>query len=398
MIKLRIRPLNDKRGMALAIAVLVLLVISMLATVLMVSINVESKITSHGLRETRALDYAEAGVGEAQARIANLDISLDGNPRAVAQIFNTPPGSVPGLGGDSTALATAQPTGAWLPYSTAERGPNALTVEYKTDPARTAIYRYDPTRNPAVQTISGEPIYVVTSTGVAGGDARTVRAEVCLTPVQATTYGALVANVGVELKGTIDLCGYNHNSSMPTGASDAAAYHAGTGDLAGTWSTGAVTRQGSASTLGVPNMAQNQVGPFGGAHGFYAGPQDVFGMSQAQFLSWIGPPVSRPDPPVGLVHIDGDAAYHDGDGTGLLYVTGDLTLNGHFTYRGLVYVEGDLQINGQAWVLGGVIVKGTTTMRLATGTAEVYYSSGAISEAISQASGRFTRLSWREVF
>ena len=383
-IKLHLRLLRGKRGMALVLALLVLLVISVLATVLMVSINVESKITSHGVRETRALNYAEAGIGEAQARVTNCDISLDENPRAVAQIFNTLPGSVPVLGADSTALATAQPAGEWLPYSSASHGPNVLTVEYKTNAARTAIYRYDATRSPAVQTLSGEPIYVITSTGAAGGDVRKVRAEVCLTPIQATTYGALVANVGVELKGTIDVCGYNHDSSMPTGA--------------GTWSTSAVTRQGAASTLGVPNIAQNQTGPFTGAHGFYAGPWDVFGTSQAEFSQWIGPPVSRPDPPVGLVHIDGDVAYHDGDGTGLLYVTGDLTLNGHFTYRGLVYVEGDLQINGQAWVLGGVIVKGNTTVRLATGTAKVFYSSETISEEISRASGRFTRVSWHEVF
>ena len=216
----------------------------------------------------------------------------------------------------------------------------------------------------------------------------------------AAVYAAMMANVGVELKGTIDVCGLNHTSSMPTGAEDDPMYHTGSGDLPGTWSSGEVDiKSGAAYSDGSPTgIVENQVGPYTGPNGFYAGPWDVFGTSQAQFSQWLGPPVPRPDPPVGLVHIDGDAAYHDGDGTGLLYVTGDLVLNGHFTYRGLVYVEGDLQINGQAWVLGGVIVKGTTTMRLATGTAEVYYSSGAISEAISQASGRFTRLSWREVF
>ena len=103
------------------------------------------------------------------------------------------------------------------------------------------------------------------------------------------------------------------------------------------------------------------------------------------------------DPPVGLVYIDGDAAYNDGDGTGVLYVTGDMTMNGHFTYRGLIYVEGNLHLNGQAWILGGLIVNGMTEIKLANGTASVFYSSDMISEAASSSDGSFQRLSWREL-
>jgi Tfp pilus assembly protein PilX len=398
MTNLHIRLPRDERGMALAIALLVLLVLSLLATVLMLSVNVETKLTSHGLRQTDALNVAEAGIGEVQGRLAAGDIELGGDAHAVAQIFNVAAGSVPVLGTDTTALATAQPAGAWLPYSTAARGPNVLTVEYKTDNARTAVYKYDASWNPAVQTLSGSPIYVITSTGVVGGDVRRVRAEVYATPVEANTYGAMVANVGVQLKGTIEVCGKNHSSSMPTGSTNHVPYETGAGDLAGVWSTGAVTQQGNPDVYGSPDVAQNQVGPYSGPNGFYAGPWDVFGMSQAQFFSWIGSPVAQPNPPLGLVYIDGNAAYHGGDGTGILYVDGDLTVNGNFTYRGLIYVTGDLQINGGAWVLGGIIVEGKTTIKLANGTADVYYSSDMISEAASEASGNFTRLSWRELY
>jgi Tfp pilus assembly protein PilX len=396
MTNLHIRLPRDERGMALAIALLVLLVLSLLATVLMLSVNVETKLTSHGLRQTDALNVAEAGIGEGQGRRAAGDIALGGDPHAVAQIFNVAAGSVPVLGTDTTALATAQPAGAWLPYSTATRGPNVLTVEYKTDNARTTVYKYDAAL--AVQTLSGSPIYVITSTGVVGGDVRRVRAEVYATPVEANTYGAMVANVGVQLKGTIEVCGKNHSSSMPTGSTDHVPYETGTGDLAGVWSTGTVTQQGTPDVSGSPDVAQNQVGPYSGPNGFYAGPWDVFGMSQAQFFSWIGSPVAQPNPPLGLVYIDGNAAYQGGDGTGILYVDGDLTINGNFTYRGLVYVTGDMQINGGAWMLGGIIVEGKTTIKLANGTADVYYSSDMISEAASQASGNFTRLSWRELY
>ena len=106
----------------------------------------------------------------------------------MAQIFNVASGSVPVLGTDSTGFATAQPAGAWLPYSTATRGPNVLTVQYKTDPARTFVYKYDATKNPAVQPTSGSPIYVITSTGTAGGDVRRVRAEIYARPVIANVF------------------------------------------------------------------------------------------------------------------------------------------------------------------------------------------------------------------
>ena len=389
---------DGERGIALAIALLVLLVISMLATVLMISVNVDTKITGHGLRVAEALNNAEAGIGEVQARIARRDIVLGSNPRAVAQIFNTLPGSVPALGTDSMGLATAQPAGAWLAYSTATRDPRALTVQYKTDNARTSIYRYDPLQNPAVQTLSGSPIYVVTSTGTANTDVRTVRAEIYEKPIPLATFGAVVANISVRLQGTIDICGYNHSASMPTAAADAPMYHTSVGDLAGTLSTGEVdVISHEASSLGDPDIVEDQTLPFTGPNGFYAGPWDVFGMSQSQFFAWIGSPVSPPHPPVGLVYIDGDAAYNDGDGTGVLYVTGDMTMNGHFTYRGLIYVEGNLHLNGQAWILGGLIVNGITEIKLANGTASVFYSSDMIAEAASNSDGSFQRISWREL-
>ena len=394
-----IRILRDERGMALAIALLVLLVISLLATVLMVSVNVESKITSHGVRESRALDYAEAGISEAQARIANLDVSLDENPRAVAQIFNTLAGDVPVLGTDSIGLPTAQPAGEWLPYSTAVAGPNVLTVEYKTNATRTAICRYDAMRNPAVQTISGEPIYVITSTGVTGGDVRRVRAEVYPRPVPTTIMGAVASNAIIQLKGNIDICGYNHSVSMPSREEDHVPYHLGYGDMPGTWCTDDVQNWGAATSEGVPDLLEFQTGPFTGDEGFYDGPWDVFSMTEAEFYDWVGTPLlSVPWPPIGLVYVDGDATLSNWEGEGFLYVSGDLTVNGTFCYRGLVYIGGDLRLQGESWILGGLVVRGNTVVDLTVGNPAVFYSAEAIARALSNSTGDFVRLSWREVF
>ena len=75
---------------------------------------------------------------------------------------------------------------------------------------------------------------------------------------------------------------------------------------------------------------------------------------------------------------------------------GDLTLNSTITFRGLIYVEGDLKLNGQAWILGGVIVKGKTSVKM-NGGATILYSSEAISRALARYGGQFVTLNWREL-
>src|SRR5258706_13350345 len=106
---------SNSRGIALVIAMLVLLVLSLIAVVLMTSITTERKIGAHGVREASALDLAEAGIAEACSRLRFQDVVLPTtNPRAVAQIFNCNPGSVPGLGVDSTGYPTAQAPRPWL--------------------------------------------------------------------------------------------------------------------------------------------------------------------------------------------------------------------------------------------------------------------------------------------
>ena len=395
---------DGERGIALVIALLVLLVISVLSVVLMVSVNVGTKITSHGLRVTEALNNAEAGVGEAQARLASGDIDLNNNALAVAQIFNVAAGSVPVLGTDSAGFATAQPAGAWLSYSTASSGPRALTVQYKTNNARTAIYKYDSSKNPAVQTVSGNPIYVITSTGTAGTDLKTVRAEIYAKPVITQVPGALTANVGVQTVGTFDVCGLDHRADIPPGTQAdgaCAAYHTSSDDKTGIWSTSTIDAGGGASTVtGDPvDFLQSQTtGPGTGPNGFYAGPWEVLQMSQAEFFSWLGPPISsKPAAPANGIYYVDDVNRIPSSGSGFLYIDGDVSFNSGFVWTGIIYVKGDVKkVNGHAWILGAMIVEGEVDLKL-NGTADILYSGDAISQAISAAEGSYQRLSWREI-
>ena len=91
-------------------------------------------------------------------------------------------------------------------------------------------------------------------------------------------------------------------------------------------------------------------------------------------------------------------ALKDGHGCAdyMLYVDGNLAINGNFIYRGLIYIEGNLDINGTCWILGGIMVKGQTRIKIANGDCTVLYSSAAISQNIAKYGGRFVTLSWRE--
>jgi hypothetical protein len=212
-----------------------------------------------------------------------------------------------------------------------------------------------------------------------------------------------VADVGINFSGNSDVCGHNHSMNTPVGTKGRPpcnAWELGYGDLPGAWSGGTITSGGSAVQNGNPPTIDGQTG-------FYSGPWDVFSMTQAEFFSWVGAPLgSEPAPPTGIYYLDnngttqdqsGNFAYHGGDGDGLLYIDGDMTLNGNFNFKGLVYIEGDLQINGVCWILGGLVVKGVTTIKIANGDCTVLYSEDAISQNISKYGGQFVNIAWREI-
>jgi hypothetical protein len=389
-------------------ALLVLLAISLLSIVLMMSLQVETKMTGQTMRHAQALNAAEAGIAEAIIRIRNEDVPDNGSPLMATQIFLAPAGSVPAAGPDSFALPTSQPVGKYLTYSTAEKGPDALTVTYKTDPLRQVIYRYDPSKPDPVQPNTGFPIFVITATGRKGQEIRRVRSEVVRKPFNAKINAAVAVDKGLDFSGSAQVCGYNHEFDTPIFtegvhdgiADDCDLNETGAGNLPAGWCAQDITSTGSATQAGLPvTNAQNQPG-------FYAGPWEALGVTQAEFLAWIGSPVaSIPNNPVGIYYQDNNSVPGDqsgsftspsGNGEGLLYIDGDVTINGNFSFKGLVYVEGDVKISGNCWILGALIIRGKGRVKLAVGSMVILYSSEAISH-LAKYGGQFTTLSWREV-
>ncbi len=404
-----------ERGTALVMALLVLVALSTVAVIMMTSLNAETKIAGSEARSSKALYIAEAGAAEAIARIRSRDVPDSLNPRMVTQIFLTVPGSVPTLGPDSTALATSQPAGTWLKYSSAGRDPAALTVTYKTDAARSVIYRYDPSRNPAIQTSSGMPIFQISSTGRTGNDTRRILTEVVGKPIVPALLATVAASsrdvnlwCGADTHGPFVYNGMNHRADTPTGAG---AYgpdpenYVGFGDLPSLWFTTSIDYGGNYGTVCCPPIGavlENQP-----KTSFYAGPWAALSMTQAEFYEMVGAHTNLlPAKLTGITYLDNNNTAQDRSGRwtlnnrsgdGLLYADGDVTIAGDFTWRGLIYVEGKLDVNGNTWVLGGVVSNDPDQFEVRHVRATFLYSKDAIANTISTRSKSFYNLSWREV-
>lgn len=397
---------GDERGMALVLALMVILVLTVIAAALMANVNTETKIAGYKIRDTQSLTVAEAGVQEAMLRIRNGDVLDDMNPRNVHLIYNAVSGSIPVSGTDTTSLPTLQPVGSYLPYTTANKNPTVLLIKYKR--RGNTILRYDDTANPKINTSTGNPIWVIEATGRNNGANRSIYAEVTRSRVNVFARAAVAADVAIAFKGNINICGHDHRADTDVQTAPNvcdASFHAPsphTTCLPGAWSSNVIQQNGSPNVQGSPsNLQQNQ------ATGFYSGPWDVLGMQQSEFWSWVGTRyTTEPNPPQGIFYLDNDAvkqnatgsfAFNGGDGEGFLYVDGDLQLNGAFTWRGLIYTEGDLSINGNAWILGGIVVKGKASVKIANGSAIVLYSTEAIQQKITRYGGNIRTIAWKEM-
>jgi len=396
--------IRNQRGMALIMTILVLTTLIFIVLSLVNSVSMNRRMASDDVTRSKALHYAEAGVAEALARIqAGLgpDPSAANAAERVVQIVLA--ASPPAAGADTTVLATGQPSGTWMPYSSETTGAGALTIEFLTDAARTKLYRYDKTQNPPLQFSSGSPVYRITSTGTVGTVSRrlVVQCQMGQGGASPVVPAAYMANCPMIATGGSAVNGYDHDIGMPAGGSEAS-YRVGSGDAIGGWSSTTVSTSGGGSYEGAPPTAEDQTG-------FPAGPWILFGMSPSAYWAWLGTPHASipPSPMSDVTYLDDDGVQQNKSGSysftgsheggGFLYVDGDLTLLAGSRWTGLIYVEGDCTVAAGAFVLGAVVVNGRTLART-SGSGTLCYCSEALRNIVppSSAGGKPVVIAWQE--
>ena len=399
---------RNERGGGLLMALLVIVALAAIAASIISAVSTDRRITSYTMTRAEALNFASAGVAEALERIRSNDVPDNRNPKMVAQIYLTGTGDVPSVGADTTAMATAQPAGDWLPYSSDKKGPDVLTIQYMTNATRTGIYYYDSNKNPPIQGKTGDPVFLVTSPAHIGVTRRQVDAMVTKITIDPNLKGAYVGHKDVKFHGTDIANGNDYSADTPSGTGadgkNNPTWQTGKAAAAGVWS-------GKKADIKAPSIALGSPASVSNGAGFYSGPWDVLNMSQAEFWSWLGPPSTKVKDnaplPSGITYLSkkgdkpqkGTHKYRlsGGNGDGFLYVNGDLEIAGDFVFRGLIYVEGDVVFKGTGWVLGCVVVDDhSETQTSHHEVLTVLKSIEAVQQFIAKSASPFVTISWRE--
>lgn len=420
------RALGSERGGALLISLAMLLALGFVGSALITTASVELQVAGHDRRGAQALYAAEAGIEEAMHRLAmksGTQVTVNGvtfdpairdtssalDPDWEIRIYS-PLASSPTSGDPSLA------------YTPTVQDVNVDQLDYLRDGAMVSIRHkwwdvdgddvrevgemvlYDASRQPPENLVAGSPIQVIEVAGHRTDARRRLQVEVIPYPITPTVYSAMFSLGLVDVTGSVAICGHNHDPDIPTGTELESSppcspnYDQLDGHLSAIATTGSeVTTSGSSNVLGQPAAIDTSSGnPF-------LSLAEAIGITQEvldQLLTQPDHTSLNDTPPIeGLTYIDGDATGGerlDGiEGSGLLYVNGDLEINADAVWRGIIYVEGSLKITGTPWILGSVIVRGEATPAFGAGNASILYSNIAIQRALENLFP-YEVLSWKE--
>ena len=407
---------GDQRGMALVAILVILSALTILSIGMFVFATTEIRIADNQRSHTGALFVSDAGVSEVIARMdlsagtmvtANgftFDASIGDDPIAPDPDWRTEVhldnlGGLPAPVGTEVIVPTVQSSADWLTYGDTSQGLAPIVVQHKWadrngDGVRDSdeIVRYDASQFPPQNFASGQPVEVITVTGLYDGSLRRIRSEIIRIPLSVRVSAAMTSDNGIDLTGNMSGCGHNHDIGTPSGTKIPGCHpwelclnrtvDATAGCLVAAMTTGDPALTGGSSDLeGFPTWADTS-----SANSFF----DIEEYLGISLSTWQGvrdnPDYTSSNDAVNMnvvVVVDGDATgsekFNGNVGTGLIYVDGDMDISGNFEWRGMIYVEGDCDITGTAWVLGAMIVRGTTSATaFSAGNSTILYSRDAI--------------------
>jgi hypothetical protein len=429
--------LLGQRGSGLVIAILTIVALFALGTALAFLTRTDVNISRHQTLHAEALYVAEAGAEEVIRRLELRDpttITVNGSsinaairdsvspydPDWKTRIFLGRPGEEPSpTGASEFHTVTIQDAGTWLEYSSPSDLTAALAIEHKwkdldDDGVREdgEIVLYDPAQYPPENFVSGKPIEVITVTGKSATAERTIKVEVTRFPVTANVLAALMCDMGVDVRGNVTVCGHDHSINTPhytmlpnckvwelCYGPPPRAHCDDAGCLIGVMTTGdEIDERGTTDLAGEPSPRDTS------STNQFLTLAEALGLSQEEVDALLAHPdytdVDQASPQDGITYVDNAATgvaqwTGGGNGSGLLYTTGDLETGGNFMWKGLIYVEGDYKITGTPSIIGAVLVRGHSEYAFSGGNPCILYSSEAIAETVSKAAG-YIRVGWKE--
>ncbi len=424
----------NERGVGLVIAILTVVALFALGMALMFLTRTDVNISKHQALHVEALYVAEAGAEEALHRLALPDptmVTVNGvsmnaairdtatpyDPNWRAKVFLCNSGAEPSAPSGEYYTCTIQDNTTWLEYSSESDAATALTIEHKwqdldSDGVREngEIVLYDGAKYPPENFSSGSPVEVITVTARSATAERVIKVEATKFPLNVNARAALFCDMGVDVRGNVTVCGHDHAMLTPhytmypncqNWEYCGPPLHANCvaqGCLVGVMTTGGpVDRVGTTDLDGEPTpedtSSSNQWLTLAEMMGIEP---DILSEILAS-ADYTAPGVDAPQE--GITYIDNaggaEGMWNNGDGTGLLYVTGDFKTAGNFTWRGLIYIEGDYRVVGTVSVIGAIMVKGVSEYCFSGGNPGILFSSEALDFYLRQHL-HYVKIAWKE--
>lgn len=417
---------NEERGSAMVISLLVLLVLTVIGTMFLVQTNTETQIAGQDQRWTQSLFNAEAGCGEALARMSNpvdttnyigqaqdawttdpgwgtyvvtaaqaSEQDPDAALAAADGLDNDGDGSIDESGERYPEVTTKQTGSDMIPYPW-------VKVRYKLNASNLPLlfgdHDNDITTPPELNLTRGMPVIVVTSQGEQGTANRTVEVEAVKYPFQTVNTALYCEDDDFAFHGTAFLV-----SGMD--------FDPATGDsiIGNPCVPGILTTMNPADIADdLKTNQRDNVEGSGAEPSVLSSPIDLdleaMAAAYSAMATIILPSGSYANDTWGgyddykVVHCTGDL-HTSGqcEGGGLLIVDGDLDVTGQFIWYGLVIVLGDIKFTGGGMgihIYGSVQCQGGVTEQVVGGNADILYSSEALARLATLSP--YVVSSWRE--
>jgi Tfp pilus assembly protein PilX len=400
------------QGAALITALLFLVILTMLGLAALMTSDTEMMISRNDRLNKLSLDYANAGVQEALAR---LDLQT---------------GSLK-MGNYTTKAVTANPASSW-DFSSTDAGADPFlnfsgTVTYRleddlhkrgmytggVDDNQVVGYSKDCgyNKSPVADVNNAFPVYTVTSTGwVMTGNTIAASAKVIIevsrNTINLDVPGALYSATCITGNGNVTIAGGTKPAYVTPCNSDPG------GD--------GMDLSGAAANITGGSPVAGGAGPFPNLTGATTAATNFLGMSLDElkvmattsntYYEKVGATWSptAPNPPWGdyanmknpkIVYIDTKGGTYtmsgNTDNFGILIVKGDLVTSGTIKWKGLIYVTGNLSSGaGTVKVDGGVMVGGSSTT--ISGTIDINYDKTAL-DSVARQAFKTKILNWRRI-